>query len=956
MRSGSWAAPSWPTTRPRTTASRSASPRQAPTLARLPGVVARARRCQTMKPDNVHGVPLIGAPAGLGRLARLPRRGHQGRHHRHRHRLHARRTSAARARSPRTDAHATDTAPPTRRCFGPRAPRVKGGIDFVGDDYNADPNDPALPAGPAPGPEPARLQRPRHARRRHGGRLAACSRTAAPTPARTTPTRSASHSVDDRPGRRAEGRPLRASASSAAQGSTDVIVDAIEWAVDNDMDVINMSLGSPFGSHGRPGAVAVDNAAKAGVDRRRLGRQRGPEPVHDRLAGHGRRRDLASRRATRQPTLPGARRSRSPASTDHRRSTPTAPVHRPDHADRQGAHGQPGARRIATSRSAARRPSTRRASRGRHDRGRRSAAPAPASRRRSSASRPARLRSLMVNNATGFPPFEGPITRTRTTATPYTVTIPFLGRRRRQPAAAASVAQLDGRPAHGDRSPTSLTNPDFPGFASFSSGGPRGGDSGLKPDVTAPGVSHRLDGDRHRQRCGDDHSGTSMASPHTAGVAALVRQAHPNWKSSEIKAAIVNTGDPRSRTGVADAVTASAAAAPGSSSRLRPTKTQARRVLQRRTSSASSLSFGYAELEGDFTKTKTIKLRNLGTPAATFNVPQAMPAGSPHTVALRRDVRHGSRRVATHRRRHAERPGRDGGPRAAGRLPARSRGWSRSRRPAARQQRHRRCACRTTSSRVPWRTSRRSSGGKLKPSNPTATANVTNKTVSIAGDARLLRVGPLGRQGQPARRPTTSARSACSRSRSGRRDPSRRLLVFAVNTYDRWSNASTNEFDIFVDVNNDGMDDYVVVGRRPGGRPDRHVQRPSWARSCSAPEARVRASTSSRRRRRTARRRTCPCSPRQLCRAGEPCLNAANPRISYHAAGFDSERRRSDEVDGTAKYNPWHAITTGGFATVAPGGTARRRSPSTRPSGRCACSRPDGRVSRQQGPERERRR
>ena len=37
-----------------------------------------------------------------------------------------------------------------------------------------------------------------------------------------------------------------------------------------------------------------------------------------------------------------------------------------------------------------------------------------------------------------------------------------------------------------------------------------------------------------------------------------------------------------------------------------------------------------------------------------------------------------------------------------------------------------------------------------------------------------------------------------------------------MNTYDRWSNASTNEFDIFVDVNNDRNDDYVVVGADQG--------------------------------------------------------------------------------------------------------------------------------------------
>ena len=48
-------------------------------------------------------------------------------------------------------------------------------------------------------------------------------------------------------------------------GSTDVVVDAIEWAVDNDMDVINMSLGSRYGTADSADAIASDNAAKAGV-------------------------------------------------------------------------------------------------------------------------------------------------------------------------------------------------------------------------------------------------------------------------------------------------------------------------------------------------------------------------------------------------------------------------------------------------------------------------------------------------------------------------------------------------------------------------------------------------------------------------------------------------------------------------------------------------------------------
>src|SRR5207245_4727115 len=88
-----------------------------------------------------------------------------------------------------------------------------------------------------------------------------------------------------------------------------------------------------------------------------------------------------------------------------------------------------------------------------------------------------------------------------------------------------------------------LTNPGFTRFASFTSGGPRIGDSHLKPDITAPGVSisSTFSGSGN---LAEFLSGTSMAAPHVTGSAALTRQAHPSWKVEDIKAAIVGTADP----------------------------------------------------------------------------------------------------------------------------------------------------------------------------------------------------------------------------------------------------------------------------------------------------------------------------------------------------------------------------------------------------------------------------
>ncbi|MFJ3672514.1 S8 family serine peptidase [Streptomyces sp. NPDC090106] len=84
-------------------------------------------------------------------------------------------------------------------------------------------------------------------------------------------------------------------------------------------------------------------------------------------------------------------------------------------------------------------------------------------------------------------------------------------------------------------------------LADFSSRGPRVGDGSVKPDVTAPGVgivaaraTGTTEGDVVDQYY-VGYSGTSMATPHVAGTAALIAQRHPDWTGAQIKDAIVST-------------------------------------------------------------------------------------------------------------------------------------------------------------------------------------------------------------------------------------------------------------------------------------------------------------------------------------------------------------------------------------------------------------------------------
>lgn len=96
-----------------------------------------------------------------------------------------------------------------------------------------------------------------------------------------------------------------------------------------------------------------------------------------------------------------------------------------------------------------------------------------------------------------------------------------------------------------------------PVMASFSSRGPNMGDANmLKPDLTAPGVDVIAGVTADLTMAEKDavangtlvpradfasYQGTSMSSPHVAGLGALIKQAHPTWSPAAIKSALMTT-------------------------------------------------------------------------------------------------------------------------------------------------------------------------------------------------------------------------------------------------------------------------------------------------------------------------------------------------------------------------------------------------------------------------------
>jgi subtilisin family serine protease len=431
----------------------------------------------------------------------------------------------------------------------------------------------------------------------------------------------------------------------------------------------------------------------------------------------------------------------------------------------------------------------------------------------------------MINTGTGFPPFEGDITTDPDTGEQYHVTIAFFGVKgllgSTPPSDGDKLAAAEAGTANSIVAST-VPNPGYQLAASFTSGGPRNVDSGMKPEVTAPGVSVKSTamgtGDQ-----GTRMSGTSMAAPMTSGLAALLTQAHPTWSTEAIKAAIMNTAEAGSskilsynpRTAGAGVV-------------------QARRAVDTvayvTTSSDGSdtLSFGYEAFTAAGSKTLPLSIHNTSASSITYNLAVSaigtlgssagvsppsltVPAGSTATANVTLTLSAAAVAALP-----------DAATQIFGALST-ARGAV--------------VATPTTSGtgiyslRVPYifvprglsnitagaRSAYTRTGGTS-----TATVPLTNSGIhrgsadvyawgihdanDVAGAEDSMDVRDVGVQVQ-------SKEFLCGTATTGVCSaPNDRSLVFAINTYGRASNPGVNEFDIVIDLQNDGKADFFVVG------------------------------------------------------------------------------------------------------------------------------------------------
>lgn len=762
-------------------------------LAALPGVKG-VHALQIFKMDNTNGVPYIGAPqawqdyglTGAGVKIAIIDTGIDYYH--------------ADFGGSGNPADYTAADPTTLADGGFPTAKVAGGYDFAGDGYDAT----AENGSPIPAPDPDPLDcGPAHGGIGHGTHVAGTAAGEGVLADGSTYTGQynastiSGHSWKVGPGVAPQAT-LYMFKVFGCKGSTDLTVDAINAAVIAGADVISMSLGSALGepSPDDPASVATDNAVKAGVVVVAAAGNSGHNAyVHDSPAAATGAISVAALDAL--PSFPAAIVSLTsgdiPAidmnaatlpvtgTIDAITDTPTTLKLGCDAADFTGL--------VAGTIAVVQRgvcPFV--------DKGRLAQAAGAAA-------------VVVVNRddtAVGaLPTYIG--------SSPSEFTIPMIGTDK---TAKAALIAAEGQSATLS-SAGNLANPTFKSTADFSSGGPREGDSALKPDVTAPGVSVSsafVGSGTEAQTL----SGTSMATPHTAGVAALVVQAHPTWSPTRVKAAIMNTAN------------ATSSLIKGYDPRLdgsgvvQPRRAVDTVALATTGFGQASLSFGYDPRVGGLSDTLSVHITNTSAKAITYRLSTSWVGSRLGATVLfsRSTVKvkaHSSNevKVTIRMRPTAMRalPGADTLPTEAvlaveGAITATPTVAGVGRYPL----------------RVPFLVVPRSlssvdasAASHFSVASGVSTGNVklTNSGLH-SGNADVYSWGYMDPKDGLKEVDLRAVGVQSLPGAFGGLPDADRLLGFAVNTYGQWTDAANGEVDLLVDTNRDGVPDFLVIAADSG--------------------------------------------------------------------------------------------------------------------------------------------
>ncbi|HEX6047205.1 MAG TPA: S8 family serine peptidase [Pyrinomonadaceae bacterium] len=153
-----------------------------------------------------------------------------------------------------------------------------------------------------------------------------------------------------------------------------------------------------------------------------------------------------------------------------------------------------------------------------------------------------------------------------------------------------------------------------------SSRGTRRNDVGLKPDISAPGQSIISTG-FGTGNLSATMTGTSMATPHVAGAMALLRQLHPTWSVEELKALVMNTANHTLFTGTHGTGSTFGTARIGTGRIDLQDASNAEVIVYNDDDAGGvNVSFGAPEVVGTASLMKTARVENKGSIDMSYNL------------------------------------------------------------------------------------------------------------------------------------------------------------------------------------------------------------------------------------------------------------------------------------------------------------------------------------------------